>query len=177
LRLAELEEEDGAVTNGFNSTGACSDAGKRFATGSGDVVDEEIEDGEVDEDEDHDIASTAINREGAGKGGMIGPQPPTAKSTSTDGAELQGQRKAATTLVSESETLVEKSQATGSGKDRDPSVHDMISYSRAVLFVLSLPDILRRPRSSSREYQDGVLVGRLLLRAIHRTTAGDRNDD
>jgi hypothetical protein len=53
----------------------------------------------------------------------------------------------------------------------------MISYTRAVLFVLCLPDILHRPRSSSGEYQDGVLVGRLLLRTIRRSTAGDRNDD
>jgi hypothetical protein len=53
----------------------------------------------------------------------------------------------------------------------------MISYARAAPFVLSLPDILHRPRSSSGERQDGVLVGRLLLRALRRSTAGRRNDD
>jgi hypothetical protein len=116
LRLAELEGDGGAVTNGLIRTKARPDAGKRIATGNGDAVDEEIEDGEVDEDEDLDNTSTAINGEGAGKGGMIGPQLPTAKSTSTDGAELQGQQKAATTLMSESETFAEASQATGSGK-------------------------------------------------------------
>jgi hypothetical protein len=177
LRLAELEGDGGAVTNDLISTKARPDTGKRIATGNGDVVDEEIEDGEVDEDKDLDIASTAINGEGAGKGGMIGPQLPTARSTSTDGAELQGQRKAATTLVSESETFAEASQATGSGKIMTQVSIDMISYTRAVLFVLSLPDILRRPRSSAGEYQDGVLVGRLLLRTIRRSTAGGWNDD
>lgn len=105
LRLAELEGDGGAVTNGLKSTGARLDAGKGFATGISDAVDEEIEDGEVDEDEDLDIASTAINGEGADRGGGIGPQPSTARSTSTDGAELQG-RGAATT----------RSQATSSGK-------------------------------------------------------------
>ena len=116
LRLAELEGDGGAVTNGLISIKARPDAGKRIATGNGDVVDEEIEDGEVDEDGGLDITSTAINGEGAGKGEMIGPQLPTARSTSTDGAEIQGQQKAATTLVSESETFAEASQATGSGK-------------------------------------------------------------
>ena len=152
LRLAELEGDDGAVTAGLNSTEARSDAGKRFATGISDVVDEEIEDGEVDEDEELDITSTAINGEGANRGGMIGPQPPTARSTSTDGAEVQGQRKAATTLVSESETLVETSQATGSGK-----IETLVStawFHTLVLYYLflSLPNVLRRPRSSSGEY-------------------------
>ena len=114
--MAELEGASGAVKNGLISTKARPDAGKRIATGNGDVVDEEIEDGEVDEDEDLDITSTAIDGEGAGKGGMIGPQLPKARSTSTDGAELQGQQKAATTLVSESDTFAEASQATRSGK-------------------------------------------------------------
>jgi hypothetical protein len=116
LSLAELEGDGGAVTNGLNSTGARSDAGEPFATGNGDVVDEGIEDGEVAENENPDTASTAINGEVAGRGGMIGPQPPTARSTSTNGTERQGQRKAATTMVSESETLAETSQATGSGE-------------------------------------------------------------
>jgi hypothetical protein len=116
LRLAELEGDGGAVTNGLIRTKARPDAGKRIATGNGDIMDEEIEDGEVDEDEDLDIASTAISGEGTGTGGMIGPQLPTARSTSTDGAELQGQRKAVTTLASESETFAGASQATGSGK-------------------------------------------------------------
>jgi hypothetical protein len=107
LRLAELEEDSGAVTNGLISSKARPDGGKGIATGNGDVVDEGIEDGEVDEDEDLDVASTA------GKGG---PQLPTAGSTSTDGAEPQGQRKVEKTLVSESETFAEASQATGSGK-------------------------------------------------------------
>jgi hypothetical protein len=113
LRLAELEEDGGAVTNGLNSTGAHLDAGKKFTTGISDVVDEEIEDGEVDEDEDLDIA---INGEGADRGGGIGPQPSTAKSTSADGVELQGRGKATTTLVNNSETSAERSQATDSGK-------------------------------------------------------------
>ena len=116
LRLAELEGDGGAVANGLNSAGARLDAGKRFATGISDVVDEEIEDGEVDEDEDLDIAPTAINGESADTRGGIGPQPSTARSTSVDGAELQGQGKATTTLVGESEASAERSQATGSGK-------------------------------------------------------------
>jgi hypothetical protein len=111
--LAELEGDGGAVTNGLNNTGARLDAGKRFATGISDAVDEEIEDGEVDEDEDLDIA---INGEGADRGGGIGPQPSAAKSTSADGAELQGQGKATATLVNKSETSAERSQATDSGK-------------------------------------------------------------
>ena len=135
LRLAELEGDGGVVTNGLNGTGARSDAGKRSATGISDVVDEEIEDGEVDEDEDLDITSTAVNGEGADRGGMIGPQPPTARSTSTNGAELQGQQKAAATLVSESETLVETSQATGSGKIETLVSTTWFHNTRAVLFV------------------------------------------
>lgn len=152
LRLAELEGDGGAVTDGLISTKARPDAGKRIVTGNGDVMSEEIEDGEVDEDEDLDIASTAISGEGAGTGGTIGPQLPTARSTSTDGAELQGQRKVVTTLVSESETFAEASQATGSGKICDSSLHDTISYTRAALFVWSLPDVLHRPRSGPGEY-------------------------
>jgi hypothetical protein len=177
LRLAEQEGDDGAVANGLNGTGAHSDDGKSLTTGIDDVVDGKVENGEVEEDEEPDIASTAINGEDADKGRMTGPQPPTARSTSTDGAELQGQQKAATTLTSESETAVGTNQATGSGKIEDFGVHNMISYTRAVLFVLSLADILCRPRPSSGEYQDGVLVGRLLLRTIRRSTAGDTDDD
>ena len=116
LRLAELEGDGGTVTNGLISSGTRSDTGKKFATGISDVVDEEIEDGEVDEDEDLGNASAAINGEGAHKGGGIGPQPSTTRSTSTGGAELQGQGKATTTLVSESETSAERSQDVGSGK-------------------------------------------------------------
>jgi hypothetical protein len=53
----------------------------------------------------------------------------------------------------------------------------MISYTRVAPFVLSFSDILRRPRPSSGEYQDGVLVGRLLLRTLRRSTEGGGNNN
>lgn len=80
LRLAELEEEEGAATNGSKGTKAVAGNGEVRSNGNGEALDDEREDGEVDEENDVSLASEGGAAGGASKIGTVPPQLRQAKS-------------------------------------------------------------------------------------------------
>jgi hypothetical protein len=119
LRLAELEEEGGAVTDA--ATGATAVAGGVEApkTGNGAVTVEDLEDGEVDEGGDVMLASNGDAGGPASKNRGIEPQLPPTKSTAPS---MEDQRKwrAPKSLETETDVLAEATEATGPGRTAIP---------------------------------------------------------
>jgi hypothetical protein len=116
---------------------AIADGGQPLIDGNGEVMDEDLEDGEVDEDGDVNLASNGDAGGRASKSGIIGPQLPPTKSVATD-TEDQEKAKATKTLPSERDTLAETAEATGSGMTTAPlSIQD----SDCVLYSLLRPSL------------------------------------
>jgi hypothetical protein len=113
LRLAELEEEGGAVTNlnGTKGTKVVADGSSEpRIDGRGEVTDEELEDGEVNEDGDVNLASDRDAGGRARKSGIFGPQVQPTKSIAAN-TEKQEEGKA-----SEMDTAAETTETRGPGR-------------------------------------------------------------
>ena len=114
LRLAELEEENEATTNGMQGTKAAADASGAATNGNGDPLDEDLEDGEVDEDEDLNLASNRDAGGQVGKTGSAGALLPSTKSTAAEGDGAT--ENASKTTAGKKHAIVENTDATGPGK-------------------------------------------------------------
>jgi hypothetical protein len=171
LRLAELEEEGGAVTNDTNGTKAVADGDEAPRTGNGDVAAEELEDGEVDEGGDVNLASNEGAGGRASKGRTIGRQLPPSKSTAAS-TEDQRKQRAPESLESETDVLAETTEATGPGRTAIPL--PISNLTLCWLCFSYFADYSSGSRSSPREHQDGILVGGLLFRPLRGSTAGQR---
>ena len=119
LRLAELEEQGGTITNGMKGTKAVAEAGEPRRNGNGEVADGELEDGEVDEDGDVNIGPGGDTGGGASERKIIGPQLLPAPSTAAD-KDRPGKEKASKTQASETETSAQTTDAIGPGKNAIP---------------------------------------------------------
>lgn len=131
-------------------------------------MNEELEDGEVDDGGGGDVNS-GLNRhagEGAGRSGIVGHQlllPP--KSAPAD-AEKREKGKAPHTLTSEMDASAQATETTDPGR--------MANF---LWCFAHRADCLCRSRSNSREHQDGILVGGLLFGSLRRSAAGYKSID
>ena len=112
--MAELQEQDEAVTIGANGTKAASDAGEAVTRRNGGDVDGDLEDGEVDEDGGLNQTSTR------GAGGPVGESGRnsiglSAKKSTAAGKD-EGKAKISTTLADGMPTMLEAADATSPGE-------------------------------------------------------------
>jgi hypothetical protein len=137
LRLAELEEEEGALTQATEGTKAVPGRGELRSNRNCEVPDDEREDGEVDEEVDVRVASEGVAERGTSKMGTV----PPATRTETRTEQLEK------CWTSEMDTSAGTSKTAAPGKTTAPFASESFQL-RLLLGASDHADCPGRPRSS-----------------------------
>lgn len=137
LRLAELDEDEGAITESKKGTKAVPGGVELQSSGKGDILDDEREDGEVDEENDVSLASEGGAERGASKTGTVPPQTRPAKGTEGSTEQQKESRTSAMDASADTtKTAAPGKTTTSSAKARrTPSC----AFSRAYPTLLTIP--------------------------------------
>jgi hypothetical protein len=137
LRLAELDEDERAITEGKKGTKAVPVGVELQSNGNGDILDDEREDGEVDEENDVSLASAGGAERGASKTGTVAPQTRPAKCIEASTEQRKESR------TSEMDASADTTKTAAPGKTTTSSAKERrtpsCAFSRAYPTLLTIP--------------------------------------